>query len=130
MRDSQGRHLLSSTKVPGASYSAISSARSSQWFAMKVRSTRLFRFPVSLLEYPPGMALAPWNVLAAGKIRSDAEEERREQTGEKGMLLVISDTTDVETDARVQAAGYGTTRGSGRPTSVKSAKRLRRSPPR
>ncbi|EED81695.1 candidate aryl-alcohol dehydrogenase [Postia placenta Mad-698-R] len=31
-----------------------------------------------------GMALAPWNVLAAGKIRSDAEEERREQTGEKG----------------------------------------------
>ncbi|EED78150.1 predicted protein [Postia placenta Mad-698-R] len=77
-----------------------------------------------------GMALAPWNVLAAGKIRSDAEEERREQTGEKGMLLVISDTTDVETDARVQAAGYGTTRGSGRPTSVKSAKRLRRSPPR
>ena len=31
-----------------------------------------------------GMALAPWNVLGAGKIRTDAEEERRRQTGEKG----------------------------------------------
>ncbi|KAI0719854.1 Aldo/keto reductase [Cerioporus squamosus] len=31
-----------------------------------------------------GMALAPWNVLAGGKIRTDEEEERRRQTGEKG----------------------------------------------
>jgi aryl-alcohol dehydrogenase-like predicted oxidoreductase len=36
---------------------------------------------------PVGMALAPWNVLAAGKIRSDAEEERRRQTGENGRTL-------------------------------------------
>lgn len=34
------------------------------------------------------MALAPWNVLAAGKIRSDAEEERRRKTGEKGRTLL------------------------------------------
>ena len=34
-----------------------------------------------------GLALAPWNVLAAGKIRTDAEEEEREKTGEKGRLL-------------------------------------------
>ncbi|KAF8970112.1 NADP-dependent oxidoreductase domain-containing protein [Flammula alnicola] len=34
-----------------------------------------------------GMALAPWNVLAAGKIRTDEEEERRLQTGEKGRTL-------------------------------------------
>lgn len=31
-----------------------------------------------------GMALAPWNVLAGGKIRSDVEEQRRRETGEKG----------------------------------------------
>ncbi|KAF9255066.1 arylalcohol dehydrogenase [Marasmius fiardii PR-910] len=31
-----------------------------------------------------GMALAPWGVLARGKLRSDEEEERRRQTGEKG----------------------------------------------
>lgn len=30
------------------------------------------------------MALAPWNVLAAGKFRTDAEEERRRVTGEHG----------------------------------------------
>ncbi|OCH91305.1 Aldo/keto reductase [Obba rivulosa] len=34
-----------------------------------------------------GMALAPWNVLAAGKIRTDAEEEKRRQTGEKGRTI-------------------------------------------
>ncbi|KAI0719832.1 Aldo/keto reductase [Cerioporus squamosus] len=31
-----------------------------------------------------GMAIAPWNVLAGGKIRTDEDEERRRQTGEKG----------------------------------------------
>ena len=30
------------------------------------------------------MALAPWNVLASGKIRTNEEEERRRQTGEEG----------------------------------------------
>ena len=29
------------------------------------------------------MDLAPWNVLAGGKIRTDEEEERRRQAGEK-----------------------------------------------
>ena len=30
------------------------------------------------------MALAPWNVLAGGKFRTDAEEEQRRATGEHG----------------------------------------------
>jgi aryl-alcohol dehydrogenase-like predicted oxidoreductase len=34
-----------------------------------------------------GMAIAPWNVLAGGKLRSDAEEQRRRDTGEKGRTL-------------------------------------------
>ncbi|OCH94635.1 Aldo/keto reductase [Obba rivulosa] len=34
-----------------------------------------------------GLALAPWNVLAGGKIRSDVEEERRRQSGEKGRMI-------------------------------------------
>ncbi|KAI0324621.1 Aldo/keto reductase [Cubamyces sp. BRFM 1775] len=34
-----------------------------------------------------GLALAPWNVLAAGRIRTDEEEERRRQTGEKGRTI-------------------------------------------
>ena len=32
----------------------------------------------------PGMAIAPWAVLAAGKIRTDAEEQRRLESGEQG----------------------------------------------
>lgn len=39
--------------------------------------------PMARLE---GMALAPWNVLAGGKIRTDEEEQRRRATGEKGKL--------------------------------------------
>ena len=34
-----------------------------------------------------GLALAPWNVLAGGRLRTDAEEERRRQTGEKGRMV-------------------------------------------
>ena len=37
-----------------------------------------------------GMALAPWNVLAGGRIRTDEEEERRRQTGENGRTIVSS----------------------------------------
>ena len=34
------------------------------------------------------MALAPWNVLAGGKIRTDAEEQARRQSGEKGRIML------------------------------------------
>ena len=34
-----------------------------------------------------GMALAPWNVLAAGKLRTDAEEQRRIESNEKGRTI-------------------------------------------
>ncbi|KAJ6579614.1 Aldo/keto reductase [Mycena vulgaris] len=34
-----------------------------------------------------GLALAPWKVLASGKFRTDAEEERRRATGENGRML-------------------------------------------
>ncbi|KAJ7618696.1 hypothetical protein FB45DRAFT_1097364 [Roridomyces roridus] len=35
-----------------------------------------------------GLALAPWNVLAGGKLRTDAEEEERRINGEKGRTLI------------------------------------------
>ena len=38
------------------------------------------------------MALAPWNVLAGGKIRTDEEEEKRRQTGEEGRTLALVPT--------------------------------------
>ncbi|PAV15806.1 arylalcohol dehydrogenase [Pyrrhoderma noxium] len=38
-----------------------------------------------------GLALAPWNVLAAGKLRTNEEEERRKESGEKGRTLLSKD---------------------------------------
>ncbi|KAE9403978.1 Aldo/keto reductase [Gymnopus androsaceus JB14] len=37
-----------------------------------------------------GLALAPWEVLASGKLRTDEEEERRRTTGEKGRAFMSS----------------------------------------
>ena len=36
------------------------------------------------------MALAPWDVLAGGKLITDEEEEKRRQTGEKGRTLALN----------------------------------------
>ncbi|KAI0752178.1 Aldo/keto reductase [Fomes fomentarius] len=44
---------------------------------------RDFERDVIQMARAEGMALAPWNVLAGGKIRTDAEELERAQTGEK-----------------------------------------------
>ncbi|KAL4247647.1 NADP-dependent oxidoreductase domain superfamily protein [Abortiporus biennis] len=35
-----------------------------------------------------GMALAPWEVLVGGRLRSDAEEQRRKESGEKGRAIL------------------------------------------
>jgi len=45
---------------------------------------RSFEREIIPMARSEGMALAPWNVLAGGKIRTDEEEERRRQTGENG----------------------------------------------
>lgn len=47
------------------------------------------------------MALAPWNVLAGGKIRSDAEEQRRIESGEKGRQLMATDWLRNESQRKV-----------------------------
>ncbi|KAI0632870.1 aryl-alcohol dehydrogenase [Trametes polyzona] len=48
-----------------------------------------------------GMALAPWNVLAGGKIRTDAEEQRRRETGEKGRTMIDPHWERNETERKV-----------------------------
>ncbi|KAF9241186.1 NADP-dependent oxidoreductase domain-containing protein [Melanogaster broomeanus] len=52
--------------------------------------TRDFERDIIPMARVEGMALAPWNVLAGGKLRTDAEEERRRKTGEKGRTLMDS----------------------------------------
>jgi aryl-alcohol dehydrogenase-like predicted oxidoreductase len=48
---------------------------------------RSFERDIIPMARSEGLALAPWNVLAAGKIRTDEEEEKRRQTGEKGRTV-------------------------------------------
>ncbi|KAK0231817.1 NADP-dependent oxidoreductase domain-containing protein [Armillaria nabsnona] len=48
-----------------------------------------------------GMALSPWGVLAQGKLRTDAEEERRKETGEKGRLVWSPNWERTEVEVKV-----------------------------
>ncbi|KAI0673869.1 aryl-alcohol dehydrogenase [Trametes maxima] len=48
-----------------------------------------------------GMALAPWEVLAGGRIRTDAEEEERRKTGEKGRQIFGPEWERNETEKKV-----------------------------
>ncbi|KAI0346388.1 aryl-alcohol dehydrogenase [NADP(+)] [Trametopsis cervina] len=50
-----------------------------------------------------GLAIAPWGVLGGGKLRTDAEEEKRRQTGEKGRQLFGSWERN-ETERKVSQA--------------------------
>ncbi|KAH7928467.1 Aldo/keto reductase [Leucogyrophana mollusca] len=49
---------------------------------------RSFEREIIPMARAEGLALAPWNVLGGGKFRTDEEEERRRQTGEKGRTMV------------------------------------------
>ena len=45
---------------------------------------RSFERDIIPMARAEGLALAPWDVLGGGKVRSDAEEQRRRETGENG----------------------------------------------
>lgn len=51
-----------------------------------------------------GMALAPWNVLASGKLRTDAEEQRRRETGEKGRAVMDPNWERTEDEVKMSKA--------------------------
>jgi len=76
-------HSSSSTKARGMWWRGRSKGKLYPWPGLKVRGQHCCE-SLSLMRCSPGMALCPWNVLAAGRIRTDEEEERRRQTGEKG----------------------------------------------
>ncbi|KAK0449022.1 Aldo/keto reductase [Desarmillaria tabescens] len=48
-----------------------------------------------------GLALAPWAVLGQGKLRTDAEEQRRRETGEKGRMLFNPNWERTEEEVKV-----------------------------
>ncbi|KAG5644909.1 hypothetical protein DXG03_007461 [Asterophora parasitica] len=49
---------------------------------------RSFERDIIPMARSEGLALAPWNVLAGGKFRTDAEEEARRTTGEGGRTML------------------------------------------
>ncbi|KAJ2925931.1 hypothetical protein H1R20_g11156, partial [Candolleomyces eurysporus] len=62
---------------------------------------RSFERDIIPMARQEGMALAPWGVLAAGKIRSDEEEERRRKTGEGGRTMLSADWQRTESEKKV-----------------------------
>ncbi|KAK1233767.1 putative aryl-alcohol dehydrogenase aad14, partial [Marasmius sp. AFHP31] len=57
-----------------------------EWSIMRRHAFERDLIPLAR-EY--GMALAPWGVLVQGKIRTDAEEQQRRETGEEGRKLLV-----------------------------------------
>jgi len=52
---------------------------------------RSFERDIIPMARSEGLALAPWGVLAGGKIRTNAEEARRKVSGEKGRAIFAPD---------------------------------------
>ncbi|KAF9012089.1 arylalcohol dehydrogenase [Hymenopellis radicata] len=48
---------------------------------------RSFEREIIPMARAQGMALAPWSVLASGKLRTDAEEQKRKESGEGGRTM-------------------------------------------
>ena len=48
---------------------------------------RVFERDIIPMARAEGLVLAPWDVLGGGKIRTDAEEARRRETGENGRTI-------------------------------------------
>ncbi|PBK88009.1 Aldo/keto reductase [Armillaria gallica] len=65
---------------------------------------RLFEREIIPMARSLGMALSPWGVLGQGKLRTDAEEERRKETGEKGRLVWGPSWERTEVEAKVSRA--------------------------
>ncbi|KAF5390949.1 hypothetical protein D9757_003949 [Collybiopsis confluens] len=51
-----------------------------------------------------GLALAPWGVLAGGKLRTDAEEQRRKESGENGRTVLSAEWMRNENEVKVSRA--------------------------
>jgi aryl-alcohol dehydrogenase-like predicted oxidoreductase len=62
---------------------------------------RSFERDIIPMARDEGMALAPWGVVGGGKIRTDAEEERRRTTGEQGRKIFGPEWERTEDEKKV-----------------------------
>ncbi|KAK0449031.1 Aldo/keto reductase [Desarmillaria tabescens] len=66
---------------------------------------RSFEWEIIPMAKSLGLALAPWGVLGQGKLRSDAEEQRRKESGEKGRNITgLPAWERTEVEAKVSRA--------------------------
>ncbi|KAJ7346266.1 aryl-alcohol dehydrogenase [NADP+] [Mycena albidolilacea] len=65
---------------------------------------RSFEREIIQMAQAHGLALTPWNVLAAGKFRTDAEEEARRSTGEKGRAIFNPEWERNENEKKISYA--------------------------
>lgn len=57
-----------------------------------------------LIDSLLGLAIAPWSVLALGRLRTDAEEERRRKTGEKGRMIMSTSWERTDDEKKMSVA--------------------------
>ena len=72
-----------------------------------------------------GLALAPWDVLGGGKFRSDAEEQRRRETGENGRTMLGPQWERTDSEKQMSYALEKVAKevaGSGEPPSLQASK--------
>ncbi|KAJ2934129.1 hypothetical protein H1R20_g2945, partial [Candolleomyces eurysporus] len=62
---------------------------------------RSFERDIIPMARDEGMALAPWGVLASGKIRTDEDEEKRRQSGENGRTALSPEWERTESEKKV-----------------------------
>lgn len=72
----------------------------SQFLSFQFRPYQTFEH-LLILHSPTGLALAPWDVLCGGKIRTDAEEARRKESGEKGRTIFSPEWERTEDEKKI-----------------------------
>lgn len=89
-------------KEPGLSCSVTLNVTSSLCAAQKVSYVHVENSTADTKLQ--GMGLAPWNVIAGGRLRSDAEEKKREESGEAGRSMGGRDWKRTEVERKVSNA--------------------------
>lgn len=86
------------------SWTEALSATSSPWLETKVTPSTNNQQLYYDVDLSIGLALAPWNVLGGGKLRTDEEEKRRLESGEKGRTFASPEWLRNETEVKVSRA--------------------------
>ncbi|KAH9018816.1 NADP-dependent oxidoreductase domain-containing protein [Lactarius deliciosus] len=68
-----------------------------QWSVLE----RSFERDIIPMARSEGLALAPWGILGGGRIRTDAEETRRRESGEKGRMVFHSNWERTEEERKM-----------------------------